>query len=394
VPKSIDAPPKADSSSHDVVELAKELIRIRSENPPGDQRPIADFLESRMKEIGLKVESHDYQENKPNVLGSVVGKNKRPALMLNGHVDTVPIGDFGKWRFNPFEPVESEGKLYGRGAADMKGALAAMICAAERIVQADLDLKGTLIVACVVDEEVTGYGTRDILEKGYTADFAVVGEPTELVVQTAHKGALEFEILARGRAAHASRPRLGVNAIYKMSKVCLALENYLSELEKVRHPLVGNATISVGRIEGGNTRNMVPDACRIEVERRVLPGEELDRVKGDLERIFKRLRDQDPELSLEWKILLECDASETPPDSLIVQKSTEVVSEVTHKSVPLTGFVATCDMRFLVNQGKIPTVILGPGSLSQAHVTDEYVETQQLVEAAEIYYRISKKLLI
>lgn len=377
----------------DVVELTKELIRIRSENPPGDQRSIGDFLESKMKEIGLNVEKYDYEENKPNVLGRLVGEKEKPVLMLNGHVDTVPVRDAAEWRFAPFEPTESEGKLYGRGAADMKGGLAAMICAAERIIETGPKLRGSLLVACVVDEEITGYGTKDILEKGYTADFAVVCEPNELQVQTAHKGALEFEVLTHGRAAHSSRPRQGINAIYKMSKVCLALEDYLSELEKVKHPLVGNATISVGIIEGGYKRNVVPDACRMQAERRVLPGEQWDQVKGDLEKIFQKLRDEDQDLSLQWKVLLECDASETPACSPIVQESVKAVSKVTGKEIEPTGFGATCDMRFLVNQGRIPTVILGPGSVAQAHVENEYIETQQLVDATEIYYQVSLKLL-
>jgi len=388
----VDSPVK-DKASRNVVQLTKELVKIPSENPPGDQKPIAEFLESRMKAIGLKVVRYDFDRNKPNVVGKLAGRRDTPVLMFNGHVDTVPAGEVDKWQFDPFGAVEHEGKLYGRGSADMKGGLASMICAAESIVESGLDLNGSLLLTCVVDEELTGFGTRDIVEKGYRADFAVVGEPTNLTVQTAHKGALEFNVRTRGISVHASQPRRGVNAVYKMSKVCLALEKYLGELEKIEHPLVGKASISVGRIEGGTARNVVPESCEIWVERRVLPNEDFDNVKLDLQEVFKRLQDEDRDLRLEWNITLEVDAAETPSNSLIVKKATEAVSEVTGKPREVRGFTATSDMRFLVNQAKIPTIILGPGGLEQAHVTDEFIEVRQLIDSTRIYCNIAQKLL-
>ena len=374
-----------------VVELTKALIRIPSENPPGDQKPIADFIENEIKRIGLQVERYDYEHNKPNVLGRLVGRDKRPILMLNGHVDTVPAGDAKRWSTNPFDPVEKDGRLYGRGASDMKGGIAAMICAAEEIVDAGLDLRGTLLLACVVDEEVTGFGTRDILEKGCMSDFAIVAEPTDLKVQIAHKGALGLEILTKGRPYHASEPRKGMNAVYKMSRVCLALAEYQGELEKITHPLVGAASISVGRIEGGTARNVVPESCRIEAERRILPGEKKENVLSSLESVFRRLEDEDNELELEYHVLLECEPSQTSPDSLIVKKSLEAVSNVIGEPAVPSGTKGTTDMRFLVNQAGIPTVNLGPGNCP--HVIDEYVETQQLLDSTKAYCLVAEKLL-
>jgi len=377
----------------DVVQLTKELVRVRSENPPGNQKPIADLVESKMKEIGLKVNRYDYGPDRPNLLGRLTGKADKPILMLNGHMDTVPLGDANQWKHDPFEPSEHDGRLYGRGTADMKGGLAAMICAARELVAIESELRGSLILAAVVDEELTGFGTRDILDRGYGADFAIVGEPTQLMVHTAHKGALEFDVFTRGKAAHASKPRLGTNAIYKMSKVCLELETHLNQLERISHPLVGSATISVGRIVGGSARNVVPEECRIEVERRIVPGEKLEDVRTDLERMFKKLEEENSELNVNWRTTLEVDAAETPSDSFIVKTATEVVSHITGRKITPTGFEATCDMRFLVNRAKVPTVILGPGSLNQAHVADEYVTTKQLRDATQIYYLIAKRLL-
>jgi succinyl-diaminopimelate desuccinylase len=268
-----------------------------------------------------------------------------------------------------------------------------MIHAVKNIAESETVLKGTVLVACVVDEEVTGYGTKRLVEKGYTEDFAIVGEPTELSVLTAHKGVLEFNVITTGISAHASTPRKGLNAIYKMGKVLRAIEKNLDQLERTSYPLVGSPSINVGKIHGEVASNVVPERCEIAVERRILPGEGLDDVKRGIEDLFKQLKNEDPELKLDWKVTLEVDASETMPDSPIAKKSVEAVSEVTGSSQTVKGFVAACDMRFLVNRGKIPTVILGPGSLNQAHVTDEYVETQQLVDAANIYLLIARKLL-
>jgi len=167
----------------------------------------------------------------------------------------------------------------------------------------------------------------------------------------------------------------------------------LDELERTSHPLVGSPSISVGKIHGGVRSSAVAEHCKIWVDRWILPTESLDDVKRGIEELFKRVKEEDPELKLDWKITLEVDASETPSDSPIAKKSVEAVSEVTGSSQTVKGFISGCDMRFLVNRGKIPTVILGPGSLDQAHVTDEYVETQQLVDAANIYRLIAKKLL-
>jgi acetylornithine deacetylase/succinyl-diaminopimelate desuccinylase-like protein len=240
---------------------------------------------------------------------------------------------------------------------------------------------------------LTGYGTKSLVDRGYTADFAIVGEPTELAVLTAHKGALEFTVTTSGKSAHGSTPRKGLNAVYKMSRVCLAFERYLDELEKTNHPLVGSPSVNVGRIQGGTAVGVVPEKCQIWVERRTLPGESLEDVKSGIEALFRRLRDADSELNLDWKVTLEVDASETPSESPIVKRSLEAVSEVTGIAATPKGFVAVCDMRFLVNQAKIPTVILGPGSMDQAHVTDEYIEIQQLIDASKIYYLMAKKLL-
>jgi acetylornithine deacetylase/succinyl-diaminopimelate desuccinylase family protein len=379
----------------EVVQLTSELIRIPSENPPGDQRAVSEFIESKIRDLGLVAEAYDCRPDKPNVVGLLSGKKRRPVLMLNGHVDTVPVGDKESWEVDPHAAVVKEGRIFGRGAADMKGGLAAMLMAAKAIVEAGVELSGTLMLAAVVDEEVPpgGLGTRDLLEKGYRSDYAIIGEPTELRVQTAHKGALWLEVTTKGKSAHSSTPRLGVNAIYGMSKLCLLLEAMLPELEKNSHPLVGNPSINVGTIQGGTSGNTVPELCRVVVDRRLIPGEKLADVKESLNRVLEKVRIENPQLRIETRVLVEGEPSETSAGDPIVKASREAVMQVKRKDPGVTGFTATCDMRLLVAKG-IPTVILGPGSLNQAHKANEFVEIQQVVDAARIYALTAEKLLV
>jgi len=376
-----------------VVELTKDLVRIHSENPPGNQEAIADFVESTMKQIGLEVERDQYAENKPNIIGALVGKNRRPVLMMNGHLDTVPVGDVEKWRFDPFEPLVEAGKLFGRGAADMKGGLAAMICAAEELAEANCELNGTLLITCVVDEEVTGYGTRNIIEKGYAADFGIVGEPTELSVQTASKGAIHYSITTHGRSAHSSLPHLGLNAIDQMVKVCRSIQDLSAELGKINHPLVGKPTIVVTTIRGGENEAFVPASCEIGINRRLVPGEDVKGAEEQLHSLLQKLRAKDLSLVITSKTSVECEPAETSSSERIVQVCRRAVAHVRGRDPGITGFPATCDMRFMVNQGRIPTVILGPGSLEQAHARDEHIEIRQIIDAKRIYGEVAKELL-
>jgi acetylornithine deacetylase/succinyl-diaminopimelate desuccinylase family protein len=376
-----------------VIALTRELIKIPSENPPGNERAVAEFIAEKLSNIGFSVMSYDYKPRRPNVVGLLPGLEKKPILMFNGHTDTVPVGEKSLWTADPFGAEIRNGKIYGRGASDMKAALAAMISAAEAIVKAGVKLNGTLIISCVADEEVTGFGTKSLIDRGYRANFAVIGEPTELKVQIAHKGVLRVRITTKGKAAHASVPHKGINAIYKMSKACLALEKISSQLMTKRHSLLGSPTITVSTIKGGLAMNVVPDRCEITIDRRLIPGENPENVKFEIDELLSSLKKDDPQFQVESEIIHILEPSETSADELIVRVAREAVAQITGKDPGATGFPATCDMRFLVNQAKIPTIILGPGSLRQAHVVDEYVECQQVFDAAKIFALIILKLL-
>ena len=334
---------------------------------------------------------HEFAPGRASVVGELRGEKESSTMMFNGHIDTVPIGDRSSWTVDPLKGEVIRGKIYGRGAADMKGGIAAMIAACRTLVNSGVKLGGNLMLTFVGDEEVKGMGVQDLLHRGYKADYAVVGEPTSLRVQTAHRGVANIRIVSRGKACHASTPQKGHNAIYDMSKVCLVLKDLSLIYKEKKHPLLGMPTINVGTIHGGVKSNIVPDYCEIMVDRRLIPGEKVKEVVREIERAIAGSSIQGGNIRVDVDQVSE--PSETPPDERIVVEARKAVSNVTGKDNGISGFVASSDMRFLVNYGKIPTIILGPGNLDQAHIADEYIDIDQVVDATKIYALLSVNML-
>jgi len=333
---------------------------------------------------------HQLEPDRANVIGRIKGTGGGPKLMLNGHLDVVPPGELDQWRHPPFEPHVEDGQLFGRGSCDMKGGISAILAAVKSIAGSKTKLKGDLLVTFVADEESLGKGVNDIVERGYSADMAVIGEPTRLQVVTAHKGLIWVELSTFGKSAHASTVKSNdrgdeVNAIYKMCKAISATENYLPALEKINHKLVGNPTISVGEISGGTKPNVVPDNCRAIIERRMLPGERSDQVIQEIRKLFDSIGMSDRKFKYDLQIVNIRDAAEISEHEKIVKLCRNSVKEITGIDPGITGFIATSDMATLVNRAKIPTVLLGPGDLAKAHAPNESVSIKELILAARIY---------
>jgi len=377
----------------EAIDLTRQLIKIPSENPPGNEREIAEYLSQKLTELGLKVLKYDFKPNRPNIIGYITGSKSEPTLMFDGHIDTVPVGDMERWTVEPFSATVKNGKIFGRGSADMKSSIAAFISALKSIIDSNLLFKGKVMLGLVSDEEISGLGTKDIISRGYIPDMAIVGEPSNLQVLTAHRGVMRWTLRTLGRAAHASSPDLGINAIYKMSKACLAIEKYYQELKKRKsHPLLGNPTICVGKIEGGVKDNVVADLCEISIDRRILPKEKPEHVEKELINILDEIKEEDKEFVYELKRYHLTDPAETDPDEKIVKVARKAVEKVIGKDLGISGLKATCEMHHLTDAG-VPTIILGCGNISQAHQIDEYVEIRQLVDMARIYATIIMDLL-
>ena len=363
--------------------FARDLVRTSSENPPGDERQVANLLEAKMREIRLKVDRYDFKPSRPNLIGTQ-DFGKGHSIIFDGHMDTVPAGNKDLWSVDPFSGMIIDGRLYGRGTADMKCSIAAWLSALEAVLNAGIELRGKVLTCLVSDEEVSGLGTEDILSKGYFADMAVVGEPTGLTLQIAHKGVIRWRLTTLGRAGHISSPEEGINAIQKMAKVCHMLDRYSKHLKKRKHKLLGYPTISIGTIRGGEKDNIIPARCEVSIDRRLMPREEPEKAETELIELLEAMKkpDKDFRHELERYVLLQ--ASEIEPDEEVVSIFGRSIKKVTSRKARIEGFNATCEMVHLVKKG-IPTLIFGAGSLSQAHKADEYVNVEEIVAAAKIY---------
>jgi acetylornithine deacetylase/succinyl-diaminopimelate desuccinylase family protein len=277
----------------------------------------------------------------------------------------------------------------------MKSSIAAFTCALKAIVDSGIKLKGQVTIVLTSDEEISGLGTKSVLEKGYHADAAIVGEPSNLEVNTAHKGVARWRLTTFGKAAHASTPQEGVNAIYKMAKAVIKLEGiaekYLQQEERA-HPILGGPTLNVGIIRGGVKDNIVPDSCEITIDRRLLPGETWHEVEKEFREELEKLSREDPNFKYELKPYQVYNAAETPSTHPFVRLAKNAVKDVLGRESTVEGFVATTEMSHLVEAG-IPSIILGCGDLKVAHTVNEYVPVQQIVDATKIYALIILRYL-
>jgi len=372
----------------EVIGLLSELVRIPSVNPRmGDgsgEEKIARYLNDCLRGLGLTPTITEVQPRRPNVLVTVPGTPGGPHLLFEAHTDTVSPSHGQQDPFNP--RLESE-RLYGRGSCDTKASVAAMFLALVSVLPLR-DRRATISLAFTMGEELGHEGVGSLLASGFRADAAVVGEPTGLDVVAAHKGILRWKMVTTGRAAHSANPEKGCNAIVKMAAVIRVLEaKLIPQLRQRSHPLLGSPTLSIGRIEGGLQVNVVPDRCTVDVDRRLLPGETWAGVRRELEDVLAPLRASDPDLQVEIEEPYQRLASmATPPDAPIVRIAQEAVRRIDGQRT-IRGVAFGTDAAELSAAG-IPSVVLGPGDIAQAHTSDEYVEIQQVVKAAAIYREI------
>lgn len=376
----------AEINREELVELAQELVRIPSENPPGDEKPVAEFLAPRLQELGMEVQVRDVDERagRPNVLATWDSGRDGPTLLFNAHLDVVPAGE--GWSVDPFAGEVRDGRLYGRGACDMKGPLTAVVTALKAVQRAGVSLRGKIVLAGVVGEEQDQSGTRQLVRDGIVADYGIVVEPTRLVPVIAHKGEVYYDITAFGKAAHGSVPHLGVNAVVKMIPVIEGVQELAERLKQKNHPLCGHPTVNLGVIEGGEIPNAVPDRCTISLDRRLIPGETFEEARAEIDGILTEIAEADPEFEARVEVPMTWRPMEIAEDELIVVALRRQTEAVTGEDPGLEGWPATCDANILVNEAGIPTCIFGPGDLfGQAHKPDESIDIDELVMGAQIY---------
>jgi acetylornithine deacetylase/succinyl-diaminopimelate desuccinylase family protein len=381
-------------SEDKVINLAQKMIQIDSQNPPGNEKELAEFIYDILSDLGLKVKLLDFLPNRPNLVGLYESNVSKKSLLFDGHLDTVPIGNPTLWNVEPLGGVVKEGNLYGRGSVDMKSSISAFICALKTIIDLNITLDGKVIIVLTSDEEISGLGTKKVLEKGYYANAAIVGEPSDLEVNIAHKGVARWKLTVFGKSTHASTPEEGINAIYKMAKVLIKLEElhntYISS-EK-RHRILGTPTLNVGIIKGGIKDNIVPDICEITIDRRLIPGEKLNDVEEELKSMLSKISFQDPKFKYELSLYHIHNPAETSPNEYFVKLSKKAVKDITGKESTIEGFVATTEMSHLTEVG-IPSIILGCGNIKMAHTINENVPVKQIIDLTKIYALIILRYL-
>jgi acetylornithine deacetylase len=363
------------SAQEDVVDLLGRLVAINSVNPslvPGaaGEPEIVQLIARWAGDAGLQVEVVGGSGTRPSVLVHGGRRAGGRTLVLCGHVDTVGLGQMD----DPLTPRIEGDRMYGRGAYDMKAGLAAALVACREVAAGGL--RGEVVVAAVADEEHSSLGAQQVLEN-LRADGAVVLEPTELVVATAHKGFAWTEITVRGRAAHGSRPHLGVDAILKTGPLLVALQDLDRQLARHEHPTLGPGSLHGSLIAGGTEESTIPDRCTLTVERRTLPGETLADVEREVAMVLDRCRSGDPELEVTSRTTLYRDAFEVSSDEPVVQAVTSAAAAALGRAPAIGGVSYWADSALFAAAG-IPTVLFGPGG-EGAHADVEWVSLDDTI---------------
>lgn len=371
----------AASSEARVIELLERLVSFNTENPPGNELEAAGFLSQFLKGQGFVVQTQSLAEARANVIAQL--KNgPGPILAFCSHMDVVPAGQ--GWSHAPFKLTARHNRLYGRGACDAKGSIAAMVEGLMQLKASRENWRGTLLGVFVADEEVNSIGARRFVEDGPPIDFVVVGEPTSNATATAHKGCVRPVIRVHGETAHSGTPDLGTNAISQAMRLLTLVEHLHHDVCTRRHPLVGNAALSVTRINGGTADNVVPGYCDIVLDRRMLPGEETDAVCQELQRLINAAEREFGVRSEIIEFRSTSGPSETPGDRALVRTAMSVCAQHGIDADKPVGLAGGCDLVHF-RSSKTDGVVLGPGSLSVAHKPNEFVSVNELINASVIY---------
>jgi acetylornithine deacetylase len=370
-------------NNDELLQFLQDLIKINSVNPSlsskgAGEEEIAFFIGNFLKDLGLQVEYQSLDKNRFNVIGILKG-NGGKSLMLNGHTDTVSIDGM---EIKPFEPILKEGKVYGRGAYDMKGGVAAMIMAVKSIIEVGVKLNGDVILACVADEEYASIGT-EALVKEYSADAAIITEPSELNITIAHKGFAWTKVEVFGKAAHGSLPDKGIDAIVKAGKVLTEIDNLgKTRLPQKKHPLLGSPSIHASFINGGKEISTYPDYCKIELERRILPGEDRKTIDEEIRQLIETIKSGDDQFNADYDVYFYRPPLEVSKEEAIVQCLSNAYQSLFKKKPEYTAVSGWMDSAILADAG-IPTVIFGPAG-EGAHAAVEYIDLDSVITSTKV----------
>jgi succinyl-diaminopimelate desuccinylase len=380
-----EALPVTEPGSDDLLTLARQLVRFDTTNPPGNELPAAEWVGDFLRAAGLEVTVQEFAGTRGNLVARLRGSGERGGLLFSGHLDTVPVGDAGRWTVAPLDGLVRDGRLFGRGVLDMKGAVAAM-AAVLRDLSREGTPKGDIVLALTAGEEVDSCGARMLCEARllHGVDVAVIGEPTRLDVGIAHRGALWVRVDTHGEAAHGSQPAAGVNAVRELLSWLDPLESIEALVAEPVDEVLGAGSASLNVIGGGTSVNVVPDRAHAVLDFRTVPGRDhgeilaaLGRRRGDVR--LTVLRDSPP-------IRLAADAP-------LARAAIDAVTAVDGAPPAVRGLPYLTDGSVFAERLGVDAVVLGPGSETQAHTEDESLPVRDLEQAKAIYEAIAHRLM-
>lgn len=376
------------------VRLLKELIAFDTSNPPGRELECAKYLAEVLRKAGFETQIQVMPKNREraNVIATI-GNPQGKKLIYNGHIDVVPASD--GWRSDPFAAELRDGKLYGRGACDMKGGVAAMICAGATLAAEGFSFDGgQLILVFVCDEELHDMGVKHYIQSDQfvKGDYAVISEPSSLCCCIAHRGVVRYQLSVLGKSCHAGVPQNGINAITNTGYAVLALEELSKKVSARSHEVLPPPTLTMTMISGGTKDNIVPGQVDISIDRRMLPDEDSESCMEEIRAALQEVKERVAGFDYRLAPYVSVDAGYLSPDSELVKICNRVFEETFGRKTINRDFTGCNDQNFFVRAG-VPTLVFGPGNLDQAHTVDEYVEVKELEQCTEFFYQLAKDIL-
>ncbi len=370
----------------EVVAVCRDLVRFQTVNPPGDEEAAAAYVARLLGQAGFEVGLVPLTEGRASTLGHLRGSGERPGLLFSGHLDVVPPSA-GGWTYPPFEATVAEGKIWGRGTADMKGGLTALLLAARAVARASAathtPLRGDLIVAATADEEAGMRGARSITDSLAPIQAVIIAEPTGNTLGLAERGVLWLELTTYGKTAHGSMPELGRNAILMMTGLLAELQAL--EVPFTHHRVLGDFSRSIDTIAGGLKTNVVPDRCTATVDMRTVPGQDHQAIVTQVKDTIAHLAAGSQGFSAGVQVLYDLPSVTTDPHAPAVRSFAEAVLHATGLPAQTRGVRFATEASIYVPALDVPAIIFGPGTPGLAHQPDEHVPIAQLVEAARVY---------
>ncbi|HEY7326003.1 MAG TPA: M20 family metallopeptidase [Gemmataceae bacterium] len=382
---------------HETTRLLRDLVALPSVNPMGRalsgpdiyEHRVTAYLENYFRSLGVPYERQSVAPLRDNIFAWTDAGEAPMTVIFEAHQDTVPTDNM---TIDPFAAHIENGRLYGRGACDIKGGMAAMLAAFARVVHDKPKGAARVVMVCTVDEEFGFLGVQRIIQLGLRERFpnllgAIVAEPTQLHIVNSHKGLVRWDLTTTGRSCHSSRPEQGVNAIHRMAAVLPHIERYAEQLRTSRSdPRLGPPTMNVGRIDGGTSVNTVPDRCRIEIDRRLVPGEDADSAREHFHDYLRRHVDPSLTYTFSSARLSAPPLNAVGSEELVTRLGAaidRVIGSHQVEAVPYGTDAAP------LAEGGIPSVVFGPGDITRAHTCDEWTPLDELEQASEILYRMA-----